>query len=40
MEAVTVINTVADVGSLGSDISNRSSQDDITMQGDSNKIGS
>ena len=39
-KAAMVINTVADVGSLGSGNSNRSLQDDITMQGDSDKIGS
>ena len=39
-EAVTVINTVADMGSLWSDILNQSSQDDIATQGDTNKIGS
>ena len=40
MKAVMVINTVADVGSLGSDNSNQSSQDYVAMQGDSDKIGS
>ena len=39
-KAAMVINTVADVGSLGSEISNWSSQDDIAMQGDSDRIGS
>ena len=39
-KAVTVINTGADVGSLGSGNSNWPSPDDITMQGDSDKIGS
>ena len=40
MKAAMVINTVADVESLGSDISNWSSWDDIAMQGDSDKIWS
>ena len=35
-----VINTVGDVGSLGSDFSNLSSLDNIVKQGDSDKIGS
>ena len=35
-----VINTIADVRSLGSDFLNWSSWDDITTQEDSNKIGS
>ena len=39
-KAVVVINTVANVGSLGSDNSNQSLQDDVAMQGDSDKIGS
>ena len=39
-KAVMVINTVADMGSLGSDILNQSLWDDIAMQGDSDKIGS
>ena len=39
-KAVMVIYTVADVGSLGSGNSNRSSLDDITKQGDRDKIGS
>ena len=39
-KAVMVINTVADVGSLGSGNANQSSGDDITMQGDRDKIGS
>ena len=34
-----IINTVADVGSLGSGNLNQPSQDDINMQGDSDKIG-
>ena len=38
MKAAMVINTVADVGSLGSDFLNWSTQDNIAIQGDSNKI--
>ena len=38
--AAAVINTVTDVGSLGSGNSNWSSWHDVTMQGDSDKLGS
>ena len=39
-QAAMVINTVADVESLGSNVSNWSSWDDIATQGDSDKRGS
>ena len=40
MKEAMVINTVANVGSLGSDNPNQSLQDDAAIQGDSDKIGS
>ena len=39
IQALMVINTVADVRSLGSDFMNSSSGDDTATQEDSNKIG-